>query len=114
MAPRTPQWTSLLDALGEIADDDTWRKRRPRLDRVHLVTMATSAGQIAQRSAATPGRQTVPRALDLPAPPPILGLRRPRQPLTPAPAITSRGSTAPTGLLDVPAGRRQIRLLVYS
>ena len=60
----------MLDALGEIADDDTWRKRRPRLDRVHLVTMATSAGQIAQRSAATPGRQTVPRALDLPAPPP--------------------------------------------
>jgi hypothetical protein len=38
------------------------------LDRMHLVTIATNAGQVAQRSATTPGQQAVLRALDLPEP----------------------------------------------
>lgn len=58
--------------LGELAADDTWRNVRRELDRMHLITMAASAGQIAQGSATVPGRQTVLRALDLPAPPRFL------------------------------------------
>ena len=42
---------------------------RRELDRMHLVTLATNAGQVAQRSATTPGQQTFLRALDLPEPP---------------------------------------------
>ena len=36
---------------------------------MHLVTLATNAGQVAQRTATTPGQQTLLRALDLPEPP---------------------------------------------
>jgi hypothetical protein len=36
---------------------------------MHLVTLATSAGQVAQRSATTPAQQTILQALDLPEPP---------------------------------------------
>jgi hypothetical protein len=53
----------------ENATGDTWRNTRRELDRLHLVTLATSAGRVAQRSATTPGQQTVLRALDLPEPP---------------------------------------------
>jgi hypothetical protein len=59
----------LLLRVIENATGDTWRNTRRELDRMHLVTLATSAGRIAQRSATTPGQQTVLRALDLPEPP---------------------------------------------
>jgi Transposase DDE domain len=59
----------LLLRVIENATGDTWRNTRRELDRMHLITLATSAGQIAQRSATTPGQQTVLRALDLPEPP---------------------------------------------
>ena len=59
----------LLLRVIENATSDTWRNTRRELDRMHLVTLATSAGQIAQRSATTPGQQRVLRALDLPEPP---------------------------------------------
>ena len=36
---------------------------------MHLVTLASNAGQFAQRTATTPGQQTVLRALDLHEPP---------------------------------------------
>ena len=36
---------------------------------MHLVTLATTAGQVAQRSATTPDQRTILRALDLPEPP---------------------------------------------
>ena len=36
---------------------------------MHLVTLATDAGQIAQRTTTTPGQQTLLRALALPEPP---------------------------------------------
>jgi len=64
----------LLLRVIEIATGDTWRNIRHELDRMHLVTLATDAGQVAQRSAITPGQQTVLRALDLPEPPTYFGL----------------------------------------
>ena len=47
----------LLLRVIENATGDTWRNIRRELDRMHLVTLATSAGQVAQRSATTPGQQ---------------------------------------------------------
>ena len=58
----------LLLRVIEIATADTWRNVRHELDRMHLVTLATNAGQVAQRTATTPGQQTILRALDLPEP----------------------------------------------
>jgi hypothetical protein len=59
----------LLLRVIENATGDTWRNTRHELDRMHLVTLATSAGRVAQRSTTTPGQQTVLRALNLPEPP---------------------------------------------
>ncbi len=59
----------LLLRVIENATGDTWRNTRRELDRMHLVTLATNAGQVAQRSATTPGQQAVLQALDLPEPP---------------------------------------------
>jgi transposase len=61
----------LLLRVIEIATGDTWRNVRRELDRMHLVTLATNAGQIAQRTTTTAGQQTLLRALDLPEPPRI-------------------------------------------
>jgi len=58
----------LLLRVIENATAHTWRNTRHELDRMHLVTIATNAGQVAQRSATTPGQLTVLRALDLPEP----------------------------------------------
>ena len=95
----------LLLRVIENATGDTWRNIRHELDRMHLVTLATNAGQVAQRSATTPGQQTILRALDLPEPATVLRLHPPRQPLNPALKITSRSNTTPTGHLGVPAGQ---------
>jgi transposase len=59
----------LLLRVIENTTGDTWRNTRHELDRMHLVTLATNAGQVAQRSATTPGQQAVLQALDLPDPP---------------------------------------------
>ena len=59
----------LLLRVIENATADTWRNTRHELDRMHLVTLATDTGKVAQRSATTPGQQTILRALDLPEPP---------------------------------------------
>ena len=48
---------------------DTWRNVRHELDRMHLVTLATPDGQVAQRSATTPAQKTILDALDLLEPP---------------------------------------------
>jgi hypothetical protein len=61
----------LLLRVIENATGDTWRNIRRELDRMHLVTLATNAGQIAQRTTTTVGQQTLLRALDLPEPPRI-------------------------------------------
>ncbi len=59
----------LLIRVIENATGDTWRNTRHELDRMHLVTLATSDGQVAQRSATTPGHKTIWAALDLREPP---------------------------------------------
>ena len=60
----------LLIRVAENATSDTWRNLRHELDRMHLVTLATPDGRVAQRSATAPGQQhIILRALDLREPP---------------------------------------------
>ncbi len=59
----------LLLRVAENATDDTWRNVRNELDRMHLVTLATSDGQVAQRSTLTGGQKAILTALKLPEPP---------------------------------------------
>jgi hypothetical protein len=47
----------LLIRVAENATGDTWRNVRHELDRMHLVTLATADGGVAQRTATTPGRR---------------------------------------------------------
>jgi hypothetical protein len=62
----------LLIRVAETGTGDTWRNLRHELDRMHLVTLATADGRVAQRSAATPGQQAILHALNLPEPPKFL------------------------------------------
>ncbi|MEO6822908.1 MAG: IS1634 family transposase, partial [Candidatus Nanopelagicales bacterium] len=55
----------LLIRIVENATDDTWRNVRDELERMHLITLATADGQVAQRSATTPGQKTILTALQL-------------------------------------------------
>jgi hypothetical protein len=59
----------LLIRVVENATGDTWRNTRHELDRMHLVTLATPDGQVAQRSATTPRHKAILAALELPEPP---------------------------------------------
>ena len=59
----------LLLRVVENATDDTWRNVRHELDRMHLVTLATADGNVAQRSATTTGQKTILAALKLAEPP---------------------------------------------
>ena len=59
----------LLLRMIENVTGDTWRNVRHELDRMHLITLATDHGRVAQRSATTPGQRTLLQALDLPEPP---------------------------------------------
>ena len=59
----------LLTRVVETRAGDTWRNLRHELDRMHLVTLATADGRVAQRSALTSGHKTILAALDLPEPP---------------------------------------------
>jgi transposase len=64
------QWLALLLLrVAETAVGDTWRNIRNELERLHLVTLATTEGHVAQRSQLTPGHHTILRALQLPEPP---------------------------------------------
>lgn len=64
------QWLALLLLrVAETAVGDTWRNIRDELERLHLVTLATAEGQVAQRSELTPGHRSILRALDLSEPP---------------------------------------------
>jgi IS4 transposase len=62
----------LLIRVAENATDDTWRNARHELDRMHLVTLATGDGQVAQRSALTTGHKAILTALELPEAPRFL------------------------------------------
>ena len=60
-------WLALLLTRGaETRAGDTWRNLRHELDRMHLVTLATAHGRVAQRSALTSGHKTILAALDRP------------------------------------------------
>ncbi len=43
----------LLIRVAENTTGHTWRNIRHELDRMHMITLATSEGQVAQRSATT-------------------------------------------------------------
>ena len=58
----------LLIRVVENATDDTWRNVRDELERMHLITLATADGQVAQRSTTTPGQKTILTALQLAEP----------------------------------------------
>jgi len=59
----------LLIRVVENATGDTWRNTRHELDRMHLVTLATPDGHVAQRSATTAGQKAILAALGLGEPP---------------------------------------------
>jgi len=58
----------LLMRVIENATNDTWRNVRHELDRMHLVTLATADGHVAQRTATTAGQKTILAALLLAEP----------------------------------------------
>ena len=62
----------LLIRVVENATGESWRTTRHELDRMHLVTLATGDGQVAQRSATTAGQKAILAALQLGEPPRFL------------------------------------------
>jgi Transposase DDE domain len=62
----------LLIRVTKTRTGDTWRNLHHELDRMHLVTLATADGRVAQRSATTSDQKTILAALDLPEPPKYL------------------------------------------
>jgi Transposase DDE domain len=62
----------LLIRVAETTTGDTWRNLRHELDRMHLVTLATAHGRVAQRSATTSAQKSILDALQLPEPPKYL------------------------------------------
>lgn len=62
-------WLSLLlIRVVENATGDTWRNVRHELDRMHLVTMETAEGRVAQRTSITPAQATILRSLGVAEP----------------------------------------------
>jgi len=59
----------LLLRVAETETGETWRNIRNELDRMHLVTLATSEGTVSQRTELTPGQRKILTALNLPEPP---------------------------------------------
>jgi transposase len=59
----------LLLRVAETEVGDTWRSLRNELDRMHLVTLATSEGSVAQRTELTHRQRQILKALELPEPP---------------------------------------------
>ncbi len=58
----------LLLRVAETTAGDTWRNLRNELDRMHLVTLATSAGTVSQRTEMTHRQRQILSALELPEP----------------------------------------------
>ena len=66
-------WLALLVVrVAETAAGDTWRNLHHELDRMHLVTLATVDGRVAQRSILTADQKSILAALELPEPPKYL------------------------------------------
>jgi hypothetical protein len=63
-------WLALLIArVAENDVGDSWRNIRDELERLHLVTLATSEGTVSQRSELTARQRSILRALGLSEPP---------------------------------------------
>ena len=58
----------LLIRVSENATGGTWRNVRNELDRMHLVTMETAEGRVAQRTSTTPAQAKVRSSLDIAEP----------------------------------------------
>jgi transposase len=58
----------LLIRVVENATGDTWRNVRHELDRMHLVTMNTAEGRVAQRTTTTPGQTEILAKLEIAEP----------------------------------------------
>ncbi len=58
----------LLIRTVEHETGDTWRNVRNELDRMHLVTLETAEGRVAQRSTTTPRQHQIFRALEIAEP----------------------------------------------
>ena len=62
-------WLALLIIRTiEVATGDTWRNVRNELDRMHLVTLETAEGRVAQRSTTTPHQHQILNALAIAEP----------------------------------------------
>src|ERR1035437_1040489 len=59
----------LLLRVAETETNDTWRNPRNELDRMHLVTLSTNEGTVAQRTELTHHQRQILKALELPEPP---------------------------------------------
>jgi transposase len=59
----------LLIRVAENRTQDTWRNLRHELQQLHLVTLATDRGTVAQRSLLTVGQQATLTRLEMPEPP---------------------------------------------
>ena len=71
----------LLIRVTENTTGDTWRNISRELDRMHLVTLATPDGQVAQRSTTTAGQKQIWTALNLDEPPRFFDFTVPQHPL---------------------------------
>jgi hypothetical protein len=58
----------LLIRTIEVATGDTWRNVRNELDRMHLVTLETAEGRVAQRSTTTPRQHQIFQDLEIAEP----------------------------------------------
>ena len=67
----------LLIRVVENGTGDTWHNIRHELDRMHLVTLATGDGQVAQRSLTTPGQRRILAGPPAPRATPVLRLHPP-------------------------------------
>jgi transposase len=70
----------LLIRVIETTSTMTWRTARRELDRMHLVTLATDHGTLAQRSQATAGQRALLASLNLPEPPRFFDFTPTQQP----------------------------------
>jgi IS4 transposase len=59
----------LLMRVVENVGGDTWRNIRDELERMHLVSLASKDGSVAQRSLTTPAQRAILSSLELPEPP---------------------------------------------
>jgi hypothetical protein len=67
----------LLIRVAENATGDTWRNLRNELDRMHLITLATGEGRIAQRTATTQRQRQILTNLQIREPAQILDYQLP-------------------------------------